>query len=307
MAKNRIMYLLAWVSSVVFFCAYQKWFAWLTLVAMVCLPFFSLLISLPAMVTARLEMRLPVSVPVHTPCVPELTCRALLPAPPWKCRVLVQRPMTAEVRKLRGPAALDTANCGAWVCVVEKAKICDYLGLFSFPMRCPEPVKVIVRPAPVALRLPELDRYMSRSWRPKAGGGFAENHELRLYRPGDNIQQIHWKLSAKTGSLILREPMEPVRGRMLLRLDLNGTPPELDRKLGRLRWLGNFLLEQGFRFEIQAMTGNGVETWTVDTSDALEHAVDELLCCPYALEGTIRERVEAASWQYDIGGGTVEA
>ena len=271
----------------VFFCAYQKWFAWLTLVAVVCLPFFSLLVSLPAMVTARLEMRLPGSVPVHTHCAPELTCRALLPAPPWKCRLLARRPVTAEVRKLRPAAALDTGNCGAWVCVAEKAKICDYLGLFSFPMRCPEPVKVTVRPEPVALRVPELDRYMSRSWRPKAGGGFAENHELRLSRPGDSLNQ----LSAKTGSLILREPMEPVRGRMLLRLDLNGTPPELDRKLGRLCWLGNFLLEQRFRFEIQAMTGNGVETWTVDTPDAFEQVVDELLSCPCALEGTIRERV----------------
>ena len=307
MAKNRVIYLLAWAGCMIFFCAYQKWFAWLTLVAVVCLPFFSLLVSLPAMLTARLELKLPDSVPVGTACGPKLTCRAFLPAPPWKGWLLAQRPMTDEVRVLRPGAQLPTANCGGWICAVEKAKICDYLGLFSIPIRSSSAKTVLVRPKPVAVHVPELDRYLSRSWRPKWGGGFAENHELRLYRPGDSIQQIHWKLSAKTGSLILREPMEPERGRMLLRLDLNGTPMELDRKLGRLLWLGEYFLEQKLCFEIHALTGNGLESWTVDTPEGLQDAMDELLCCPCAREGTIRDRVETAAWQYDIGGGADEA
>lgn len=306
MAKNRIVYLLAWIGCVVFFCAYQKWFAWLTLVAVICLPFFSLLVSLPAILTARLELRLPRTLSVNTPCIPAMGVRSLLPAPPWKCRLLAQRPMTDEVWMLHSGKTLPTGNCGAWICTVEKAKICDYLGLFSFPLRCPDAAKVLVRPVPVTLRIPELDRYMSRSWRPKRGGGFAENHELRLYRPGDNIQQIHWKLSAKTGNLILREPMEPERGRILLRLDLNGTPTELDRKMGRLLWLGDHLLEQKFSYEIQALTGNGIETWAIHTADALQTAVDELLSRPCSREGTIRDRAETAAWQYDIGGGTDE-
>lgn len=307
MAKNRIFYLLAWVSCVVFFCAYQKWFAWLALVAVVCLPFFSLLVSLPAMLTARLELKLPQKIPAGTPCVPEVTCRAFLPPPPWKCRLLAERPVTDEDRLMRAGGGLPTEHCGAWICTVEKAKICDYLGLFSFPLRRPAPGKVLVRPMPVPLSLPELERYISRSWRPKPGGGFAENHELRLYRPGDSIQQIHWKLSAKTGELIIREPMEPERGRMLLRLDLKGTPQELDRKLGRLLWLGNSLLEQRLFFEIQALTGEGVQIWTVDAPEKLNEAIDALLSSPCAREGSIRDRVEAAAWQYDIGGGTDEA
>ena len=306
MAKNRIVYLLAWVSSVVFFCAYQKWFAWLTLVAVVCLPFFSLLVSLPAICTARLAISLPSAVTMGTPCQVRLNCTSFLSPPPWRCRIAAEKPMTDEVRILRKDWTLPTEHCGAWVCTVEKARVCDYLGLFSFPLRFSGEGTVVVRPTPVAVSEPALDRYLSRAWRPKQGGGFSENHELRQYRAGDNIRQIHWKLSAKTGDLILREPMEPLRGRMLLRLDLNGTPEELDRKMGRLLWLGEMLLEKRFPFEIQALTAGGIESRIVDSSERLNGALDALLTAPCAKTGSVRDRAEAASWQYDIGGGTDE-
>jgi hypothetical protein len=93
--------------------------------------------------------------------------------------------------------------------------------------------------------LPSLARYAGRAWKPKPGGGFAENHEIRLYRPGDKMNQIHWKLSSKMNKLMVREAMEPVQDRVLVEMILRGTPEELDRKFGRLLWTGNYLLEQG--------------------------------------------------------------
>jgi len=43
--------------------------------------------------------------------------------------------------------------------------------------------------------------------KPKHGGGYAEEHELREYRPGDMVNSIHWKLSSKTDKVIVREPL----------------------------------------------------------------------------------------------------
>ena len=221
--------------------------------------------------------------------------------------VLEQTP-SGEKRKLKTGAALPTAHCAALCCRVRKAKVCDYLGLFSFPLRLPEPRSVVIRPTAASIKqIPELERYLSCAWRPKRGGGFAENHELRLYRPGDNVQQIHWKLSAKTGKLILREPMEPEQGRVLLRLDLNGAPEELDRKLGRLLWLGSRLLDRKVKYEIQCLTAKGCEGWSVSSPAELRDAIDDILSRSCAAEGSIRDRVEAAAWQYYIGGGIDEA
>lgn len=292
----------------VFFLAYQQWFAWFALVAVIALPLFSLLISLPAMITARLELQLPEAITVGTPCVPVLRCRNVLPTPPWKCVMVLDHSPATQRQKLKIGTALPTAHCAVLTCQIKKAKICDYLGLFSFPLRLPEPQSVAIRPIALPMKqIPELERYLSCAWRPKRGGGFAENHELRLYRPGDSVQQIHWKLSAKTGKLILREPMEPEQGRVLLRLDLMGTKEELNRKLGRLLWLGSALLDKKIRYEIQCLTGDGFESWAVSGTDSLQDAIDAILSRKCAHDGSIRDRAEAAAWQYYIGGGIDEA
>lgn len=309
MATRRIIYLFAWIAALVFFCAYQQWFAWLTLLIVVCLPIFSLLISLPAMLTARLELRLPAHLTAGIPCQLALECRSqLLPPPPWKCRINVSRPVTCQQWRVKNGSSLPTEHCGALICSVQKAKICDYLGLFSIPLRLPDDKTVFVRPKPVPIRdLPQLEQHIARSWQPKRGGGFAENHELRLYRPGDSVQQIHWKLSAKAGKLILREPMEPERSRVLLRLDLMGSDAELDRKLGRLLWLGRHLTRLHIHYEIQCLTANGCEQWHITTQKELDKAIDSILGCSSSTQGSIQSRVEHAAWQFYIGGGPDEA
>lgn len=307
MAGRRIGYLLAWGSCVVFFYAYRLWFSWFLLILMLALPVFSLLCSLPAMLTAKLELEASAPVIVGTRRVLRLRCESRFPVAAWRCRIRVERPLTGESWTLKNGELLPTDHCGELRCTVVKGKVYDYLGLFALPVQRPEPVRVTVRPAPAAMgAMPAMKRQAHRAWRPKQGGGFAENHELRLYRPGDSIRQIHWKLSAKTGRMILREPMEPVRGRVLLRLDLRGTPGELDRLLGRLLWLGGNLLDMDVHFEIHGLSASGFECWRVTSGAELLLALDALLSREQALEGSVRDRPERASWQYDIGGGTDE-
>ena len=106
---------------------------------------------------------------------------------------------------------------------------------------------------------------------------------------------------------MLREPMEPERGLMLLTLDLRGTAQELDDKLGRLLWLGNWLVEQGITFDVRALTGNGIESWTVRDEWDLKKSMEALLCAPFAPEGSIRDRVFTAAWRHHIGGEQGEA
>ena len=256
----------------------------------------------------ELEPRAPVRVPVGLTETVRLRGKSPLPEPPFRGRIRVTKPLTGEKWLLKSGQTLPTEHCGGLRLEVVKGRAFDYLGLLGIRVRKTVNRMVLVVPYPKKLEIPpDLERYLARAWRPKFGGGYAENHELRLYRPGDSLNQVHWKLSAKTGELILREPMEPERGLLLVTLDVCGTAEELDRKFGRLLWLGQYLLEQSLRFEVRALTKNGIESRTVTEERELRKCVEELLCAEPAPEGSMQDRELVAFWHYHIGGGADEA
>ncbi|MBE6925008.1 MAG: DUF58 domain-containing protein [Ruminococcaceae bacterium] len=304
MVSRRIFYTLLLTGTFCLCIAYQRWLAWFLLYALLALPVFSLLISLPAMIWAKFRLALPNGVQRGQPVELQLEQKCPVPVPLWRCKYQVALPMTGQHLRYKDGNLLPTEHCGALDITVRRAGIFDYLGLIRLPLRLKRRNhRLFVRPVPVPIpNLPTINQTLRHIWKPKAGGGFAENHELRLYRPGDNIQQIHWKLSAKTGSLILREPMEPVRGKVLLRMDLKGDAAQLDTKLGQLLWLGQKLLAQDIHFEIHCLTGEGVHHWPVSSQDTLDKALNGVLCQPKTTTGSLLDQPVHAHWQYFIGG-----
>ena len=185
--------------------------------------------------------------------------------------------------------------------------VSDYLGLFRLPLRLRETRLVLVRPmAQLPAQLPDMSRYLCNITRPKPGGGYSENHELRQYRPGDNLQQIHWKLSAKTGELIIREPMEAQQNAALLTMELSGEPEVLDKKLGQLLGMSRYLAENGIKHRIFCYTGEGMVILSVSSEQEAVEAVDQLLQQPLAEAGEIPAYPKAI-WRHHIGGGDSEA
>ena len=55
------VYLLTLAFSVVFYGFYREWFSWLLLQVVIYLPWFSLVVNLPAMLTAQCRLHLPES------------------------------------------------------------------------------------------------------------------------------------------------------------------------------------------------------------------------------------------------------
>ncbi|MBQ7931561.1 MAG: DUF58 domain-containing protein, partial [Clostridia bacterium] len=225
------------------------------------------------------------------------------PRPPVNYRIRITKPNTGESWLLRSGDSLPSDHCGALIIQPYRAKVYDYLGLFRLNIRDASAQILRIMPQPAEMSLPPaLTRYLSRAWRPKYGSGYAENHEIRPYRPGDSLNLVHWKLSAKADDLLLREPMQPDQGLMRLTMDLNGTPEELDRKFGRLLYLGNWLLNRQTAFEIVVLTGRGVETWFIPERWVFRKCMDVLLAAPFAPDGTIGDRKDSATWEYHIGG-----
>ena len=71
--------------------------------------------------------------------------------------------------------------------------------------------------------------------------------------------------------------------------------------------MGRHLLELGFRFEIQVLTGNGIQNLKVASEQEWMQALDRLLCQPAVEEGSILAQPAEAAWHCHIGGGTDEA
>ena len=314
MLRNWLVYLLGLAGALVFHIYYFGWYSWFVLVLAVALPWFSLLVSLLAMLRTRLRMDAPALLTRNEAAY--VTLRAgngFLPQPLCRFRLTITAVMTGERRSLRQSTQsqgswyvpLDTSHAGAYLCQVEKARVYDYLGLFRLPVRVPAPVETVIRPVPrEPARLPNLRHFLVRQLKPKPGGGFSEEHELRDYRPGDSMREIHWKLSVKTDRTIVREAQEPVRGLTLLTFDLRGTPGRVDATLEELLWLSQWLLEHDTPHQILWIDPTDCETATapIDAPADLEALLSRLLRTPLrpdtpSLEGRTFPR---ATWRCHI-------
>ncbi len=296
-------YFAALMGCGVFWLIHGEWVSAVLLAVVLGLPWLSLILSLPGILSFRAECEGPEHLTLGDRGEIWLLGSGRLAMPPFRGFLRLKSRITGESRLYDPRRGLCTDHCGGLEITIEKCRVHDYLGLFSFPAKTAGPRTLVIRPRAVPVTdLPDRKKLIPRSWRPKPGGGFAENHELRLYRPGDSLNQVHWKLTAKTGRLTVREPMEPHRGLNLLTMDLSGEPDTLDRKLGQLLWAGTRLVEGDSAFELRVLTGDGVRSFSIGTKEDLDKALDALLCAPMAREGSIRDHRVRASWQYHIGG-----
>ena len=306
MAYRRLIYLTVLAGCFVLYIAYGQWLAWIILLWVAAMPWLSLLLSMLPMLAFRIAPTGPDTLSMGEAADYWLLGSCVYPMPAFRGQLSLKHCFTGK--KLSYPVKDLTAHCGGYLLTAEKVRIYDYLGLFSLPVWKKESKLIRIRPRPVPYPVSaDLRQRVIRRWKNKAGGGFSEHHELRLYRPGDKLNQVHWKLSAKTGQLMLRQPMEPQQEGILLTVNLRGTPEELDRKLGSLLWLGNYLLDQELSFDIRALTGTGVHHFPITTQQALVTALDDLLCQPLTTEGDIRRMEYTAFRRFHMGGSSDEA
>ena len=80
---------------------------------------------------------------------------------------------------------------------------------------------------------------------------------VREYIPGDALRSIHWKLTAKKGTTMVRERMGPGRDVISLVLPLGADPEENDGLMEALLHLGSLLLEKGYPLRVCYADGRG--------------------------------------------------
>lgn len=315
MARNRIFYGLFLLAAVVFHSFYTGWFSFFLLLFSVLLPVFSLLVSLPAMLRAAYTPQLPLRCfygqdaqfalqPSSASRLPVSCCRLHL----LVCDAVggtQQAEWLTLAGTLRFSLRVDTRHAGQQTFRVDRARVYDALGLVGLPLQLPAACSIAVEPEPLEpAELPNLSQFQYRSYHPKPGGGFSEIHDLREYRPGDSLHEIHWKLSAKTDKLIVREAEEPNRGLIVLSFDFSGSRTQLDSTLRQLLWLSGWLTDREVVHQIDWLDPDTLEPQTkqIRAPQDLQELLRALLQTHLTGDTpTIAQRLYPnADWRYHI-------
>lgn len=267
--------------------AYIGWFGEYLIAALCVLPPLLLLFSLPSMSRVRLNISAPPQ--VSRGCGATLninfSTKAILPLSRVRVFLKIENSYDGELTKSKytysnvltssGKVSLPTELCGVFTCTVTHYECRDMLGLISIRRKCGASTRCTVLPNPVQPdKHPNIDACMDTTvnLRPKYGGGYSEEHELREYRPGDTVNTIHWKLSSKTDDIIVREALEPENDQIFLILSKTG---KQDRGLESLYWLSLQLCSRETPHII--VSGN---MYSVENEDESAAALSAILSSP---------------------------
>jgi len=286
MIINRLIYALSLVASFIFFLLYPPWLSWYLLVLLLILIPIDLLVSLPGMISRGMLMTVPTVLEKDEDAVLKLITIGTKPYP-VRC-IIARLHVTGDgfsvICRLRCPAendehrevTIDTSQSGVTVFRLKRISTVSLLGLFSLPVRTQRVGSVLILPSPIK---PVNTRALQHGTqlRPKPGGGFSEEHDMREYRQGDPVRSIHWKASAKYDSLIIREPLVPPPHSRLVHIMTWTDAEERDLILGRLRWVSEYLLKWQMPFYVRY----GDDTFVAE----IAHETDMINFLCYVLGG----------------------
>lgn len=126
-------------------------------------------------------------------------------------------------------AYLKTCHCGVVSFYLEKLQVSDYFGNFLGKCHVESLKKeMYVLPwtnVPMADALAEAGDFEG-----KYGEDVYETYDIREFRDGDDVRQIHWKLTAKMDILLLREYLKTSESGVMISLDFE---KEKERQLSR--------------------------------------------------------------------------
>ena len=267
MWAQRIIYAFSLAGAALFSVLYPFWFSWYLLVLLITLAAFDFLCSLPGMLKRRIIFTSP-KVLSHNEAGALVITTIADKSYPARCiktwlrisgdaRTVRRRFILSSERGSRYEVAVDTSQSGVTVFEAGRIWTVSLIGLFCIPAKVSCRAAVLVLPAPVK---PPHTVALPRGviLRPKPGGGLSENYDLREYRKGDPIRSVHWKVSAKFDSLIIREALVPPPHSRLLHAEMWNDAVQRELILGRLLWVSEFLLKWDLPHYVRLGSGGPV-------------------------------------------------
>ena len=148
-------------------------------------------------------------------------------------------------------------------------------GFFRFQSAMPDARRILVYPALIDVRaiLSRISHSGGSGVIPFPGGD--DFTDLRPYRPGDRMKDIHWKATAKTGDMVIREYRAGISHKVNLILDTapGGPEPDFERGVSLAASIALQLIAQGL--SVRLTTGT-TETGYCGNKEAACRILDEL-------------------------------
>lgn len=222
MLKNRILYLGLLAASIYFAVLFCSYTATVLLGFVVCLPILSG--SSLLFLKRKLKVEIDREYDVEelgtdgeiTVCIEN---KSLFPVLYGTCEIRWKHELSDDEHKVKLPFSVDGrqknivkipvqfAHCGKLSLCVTKVHIFDYLGVFKRTKKLNVTQNIVV--------IPKLDGIEEESFAGAdeknvaktydyCGENRQELKEIREYRPGDSLKQIHWKVTAKQKKLMTK-------------------------------------------------------------------------------------------------------
>ncbi|MBR1442817.1 MAG: DUF58 domain-containing protein [Firmicutes bacterium] len=116
---------------------------------------------------------------------------------------------------------------------IEKILFTDMLGIITFSYHSGEDRQTVVMPKPnnsLIFNVTSFSGGINEAEESKMkGSDFSEVTEIREYRPGDRLKDIHWKLTAKKDTLMVKERESLSQSRLTIVPDISGNTEESNR------------------------------------------------------------------------------
>ncbi len=226
------------------------------------------------------------------------------------CRMQTSNLLTSQVRVLEPSVSVapkSTARltlhiasdvCGRVECRIDRVQVFEPLGLLSRTMECdatrrasivPDLHEAYMRELMAASPLSDTTTYSPY----RKGQDASEVFGIRGYEKGDELRRIHWKLSAKSGEYMVKEPSLPLDNSILVFWDkglygLENDPLRADAMAEVVLAICTCLAQEGIVFNVAF---NHVETGHcmrehIESEEDLYELVGHLMSSPLAQTGT---------------------
>ncbi|MBO4680843.1 MAG: DUF58 domain-containing protein [Clostridiales bacterium] len=302
MVRSWAVYLVSLLSSFVFFLCYKMWVSWICLIVILLIPVLSLVMSLIASRTMTFKVQCPGNVLIGTPTNILVTTGGIASYFSFcKLKLTVTDRMAGTTKKRtfvindKGTSKIpvDTSHCGAYSYDLSWLTVYDLFGLFFTKTNVNKFNEILVKPSPsMPDVMPDMYGFKAKNLRKSKQPG-AEIYDIKEYQIGDSIRSIHWKMSAKKDTLLVKEPLEEYGGHSRVILRLTGDRDKFDLHLGQIVFTSRFYIEHETSHKIRIIPPDkGEVAFEIESETDLERAIGKILRMRLPKE-VIEEKSEA--------------
>lgn len=228
-------------------------------------------------------------------CNAEFFNNALLPAARIFCGICLQNDLTGEkeyvlIKSAVGAKSnasesflLQSRYSGRMYISIQDFYITDYFGIIPIKIYLKASARITVLPELFACELGErfAPSMSEEGYADKKGDDRTEIFQLREYQSGDDIKQIHWKLSSKLDEIILKEASRPQSKYRLVFWDkrVQSSPAQMNALADSVASVCNALYEKGEQFRLCYTERDELREWDITDDNVLLQAIPALVKC----------------------------